>query len=152
MGSNGLAFKDWAVKEVIVQLTPIERFKGRRIGIDAEDYCHSLLVFENREPLLPAHGGRPFSFNKRVDEDLQSFRDAGIEPVFVFGGLDLACKDRSSILNEGRRASIILNEAWETYDQAQGEDAVKKFGRTCECLIHAVIYRFVLELINSRCV
>lgn len=132
MGSNGLAFKEWAVKDNVVQVTPIEKFKGRSIGIDAEDYCHSLLVFENREPLLPAHGGKPFSFNKRVDEDLQSFRDAGIKPWFVFSGLDLACKDRSSRLNEGRRASVILNEAWQTYDQAQGEDAVQKFGKICE--------------------
>ena len=132
MGSNALAFKNWAANENVITTTPVEQFRGRRIGIDADDYLQTLLVSGNREPLLPAHGGKPFTLTKRVDEDLESFRAAGIEPIFVFNGLDLACKDRASILNESRRASGILNEAWQIYDQGKGEDAVLMFGKACK--------------------
>ena len=135
MGSNALAFKEWAVNENIVNVTPIENFKGARIGIDAENYLHSLLSLGNREPLLPAHAGLPFTLKKRVDEDIQSFQDAGIEPFFLFNGLDLACKDRASILSESRKASAILHEAWLVYDQGQGEDAVQKFGKACKYIV-----------------
>ncbi|KAK3703429.1 hypothetical protein LTR37_014419 [Vermiconidia calcicola] len=131
MGSNALAFKNWAVSENVVVTSPLEQFRDRRIGIDAEDYLHSLLFAGNREPLLPALGGQPFTLKKRVGEDLEGFRAAGIEPVFVFNGLDLACKDRISILNEGKKASTILNDAWNIYDQGKGEEAVNAFGRAC---------------------
>ena len=132
MGSNTLAFKHWAVSENVITVTPIEQFKAKRIGIDAEDYLQSLLVTGNREPLLPAHGGKPFTLQKRVDEDLDNFEEAGITPFFVFNGLDLACKDRTSILKESQRASAILNEAWQIYDQGKGEDAVSMFGKACK--------------------
>lgn len=132
MGSNALAFKNWAVNENVITTTPVEHFKGKRIGIDADDYLQSLLVSGNREPLLPAHGGQPFTLQKRVDEDLEGFQAAGIEPIFVFNGLDAACRDRTSILNDSRRASAVLNEAWQIYDQGKGEEAVANFGKACK--------------------
>ena len=82
-------------------------------------------------PLLPAHGGQPFTLKKRIDEDLEGFQAAGIEPIFVFNGLDLACKDRANILNDSRRASAVLNDAWQIYDQGKGEEAVLMFGKAC---------------------
>ena len=132
MGSNALAFKDWASSEDCVASAPVDQLRNVHVGIDAEDYLHSLLVTGSREPLLPALGGLPFSLKKRVDDDLLGFRDAGIEPLFVFNGLDLACKDRASILRESRKASGILESAWSTYDEGKGEAAVSLFGKACK--------------------
>lgn len=131
MGSNALAFKTWATNEKVVNNSPTEQFRNARVGIDAEDYLHSLLITGNREPLLPALGGKPFCLWRRVDDDLEGYKAAGIEPWFVFNGLDLACRDRVSLQNESTKASHFLNEAWSIYDQGRGEDAVITFGKAC---------------------
>lgn len=132
MTSGGLAFKAWALTENVTTTSPTEQFRDKRIGIDAEDYLHSLLITGAREPLFPALGGRPFGLYRRVDVDIEGYRSAGIEPVFIFNGLDLACRDRTVILNESRKASNTLNEAWTIYDQGKGEEAVQQFGRACK--------------------
>ena len=133
MGSHSLAFKAWVKDEVIYCETPIDRFNNMTIGIDAEDYLHSILSPGNQapEPLLPAHGGNGFTIKKRIDEDLERLRGAGIRPWFVFNGLDLASKDRASVLNESRKATTILDEAWTIYDKGEGENAVIAFGKAC---------------------
>ena len=136
MGSNSLAFKTWLKDEVSYVVTPLEHFNGKTIGIDAEDYLHSLLSPGGQapEPLLPAHGGNGFTIKKRINEDLARFRDAGITPWFVFNGLDLASKDRASILHESRKAATTLNDAWQIYDKGEGEAAVVGFGKACKLI------------------
>ena len=132
MGTS-VVFKEWATAENIAQACQIDQFRAACVGIDAEDYIHSLLISNpNREPLSPALGGLPFTLFKRVDEDLEGFREAGIEVIFVFNGLELACRDRASALRESRKAANVLSEAWTTYDNAEGEKAVSMFGRACE--------------------
>jgi hypothetical protein len=134
MGTNSLAFKQWLKDEVVYFVTPLDRFESRIIGIDAEDYLHSILSPGNQapEPLLPAHGGNGFTIKKRIDEDLARFRENGIKPWFVFNGLDLANKNVASVMNESRKAASILDEAWKIYDLGKGEDAVVCFGRACK--------------------
>lgn len=142
MGSNSLAFKAW-VKDECVLITPLEAFKGKTIGIDAEDYLHSILSPGSSapEPLLPAHGGNGFTIKKRIDEDLARFRDAGIKPFFVFNGLDLASRNRQSVLKESDNAAKLLDAAWQVYDQGNGESAVQKFGMACKLIwnLHFVL-------------
>ena len=100
MDASAQAFKIWALNEKVVTASPLEQFRDLRIGIDADDYLHSLLLLGGHEPLLSALGGKPICLFQRVDHDLDGYRDAGIEPIFIFNGLDLACKDRSTVLNE----------------------------------------------------
>src|ERR1700761_4608010 len=132
MASTALSFKQWATAEHVVTTTSLEQFRGKRIGIDAEDYLHSLLVTGNREPLLQALGGQPFSLKSRINDHLENYEAAGIDPVFVFHGLDLPCKDRASVLNESRKSMALLNDAWQIYDQGKGDEAVTAFGKACE--------------------
>lgn len=126
------SFKDWAVHENVAITSPVEQFKDKRIGVDARDYLHSLLTKHSREHLVPALGGKPFGLYSAVDEDIEGFRAANIEPIFIFNGLDLACRDRAAVLNEGKMASNILNEAWTIYDEGKGADAVDQFGKACK--------------------
>ena len=131
MGSHGLPFKQWAFKEVAYHTSDIAELRDHSIGIDAEEYLAGLLVTNSREPLLPALGGLPFSLKQRVDEDLARFREAGIKANFVFNGLDLACRDRASILRGSARATETLESAWRIYDAGKGDEAVSAFGRAC---------------------
>jgi hypothetical protein len=133
MASGSLAFKEWATSENVAATSTLDHFRGKTVGIDAEDYLHSLLIVGNREPLLPALGGTPFCLWRRLDDDLKGYESAGIKPYFVFNGLDLGCRDKSAILNESRKAASILENAWTTYDNGRGEEAVIMFGKACEC-------------------
>ena len=134
MATNGLPFKDWALKEAAYYTDNLSALRGDVLGIDAEEYLAGLLIAQNREPLLPALGGLPFSLRQRVDDDLQRFRDAGVSVMFVFNGLDLACRDRGSIFKGAARAAETLESAWRIYDAGKGDEAVSAFGRACKLL------------------
>ena len=131
MGS--LAFKEWAITAGLANSNTIAQLKGRRVAISAEYYLNSLLTTVlTREPLLPALGGHPFALQKHIDADLRSFQEASISPLFVFGGLDPACRDRASFSKEGREAASSLDGAWNLYSQSRADDAVAEFGKTCK--------------------
>lgn len=133
MSTNALGFKEWANAESISQSGSPEQLRGRRIGLDGDDYVHGLLYTNKREPLLTALGGLPFSLHKRVDQDLQHFEELGMEPVFVFNGLDLACKDKASVIRESRKAENTVKQAWSIYDEGHADESVKAFGKLCKC-------------------
>jgi hypothetical protein len=136
MSAESLAFKDWAKAEGLVLSGDIAEFSDTIIGFEAEDYLNSLLNnTSTREPLLPALAGLPFALRQHVDADLASFADAGIEPRFIFNGLEIACRDRKSLMKESLKASKTLEEAWNVYDQGRGDDAVVAFGKACELIL-----------------
>ena len=133
MGSESLAFKDWARNEGLHSFGSLRLLKESTVAIDAEDYLNTLLIqARTREPLLPALGGLPFALEQHIDSDLANFYDADIKPIFVFPGLDVACKDRRSISRESQKAIKILDDAWTVYDQGRGDDAVVAFGKACK--------------------
>ena len=132
-GDTNMAFRDWTKSENLETHGPLTQFQNTRIAIDAEDYLTTLLTnTQTREPLLPALGGLPFALQKHVDGDLKGFKDAGIEPVFVFNGLELACRGQNVVGRGGKRAAANLSEAWAIYDQGRGDDAVVAFGKACK--------------------
>lgn len=134
MSAESLAFKDWLKVEGLVHTGNVKQiFDDTIIGFEAEDYLNSILTNSTtREPLLPALGGSPFALQHHVDSDLDRLEAAGIKPYFVFNGLDTACRDRKSVLNESLKASKTLHDAWTVYDQGRGDDAVVAFGKACQ--------------------
>lgn len=134
VGWDGQAFKDWADAEKLTNASPIEHCKDMRIGIDGGDWAQSLMAVAPPEPLLNALGGVPFSLTRRVDEELQKFADAGIEPLFIFDGLPLVCRSKSSVLRESRKAESLIRAAWNTYDGGKPEPAVEAFSKICKSL------------------
>ncbi|CAK3800673.1 xpg i-region [Lecanosticta acicola] len=129
---ESIAFKEWAKSESLVLNAKLQEFDGAVVGFDGEDYLHTLLTNpQTREPLLPALGGLPFALEQHVDSDLENLKKAGIKPMFIFNGLDTACKDRKSIAKESQKAIAGLDEAWRVYDLGRGDDAVLAFGKAC---------------------
>lgn len=126
------SFKSWAISEDLESSSSIEDLRSRKIAIDAEDYLFGIISLQpSHEPLLPALGGLPLRLASRVMTDIQNFKDAGIEVEFVFNGLELACRDRASMLADSRKATKILDQAWKDYDDSQGELAVSNFAKAC---------------------
>ncbi|KAI6912685.1 hypothetical protein D0869_08702 [Hortaea werneckii] len=124
-------FKDYITTHNLQTWGSLSEFTGTRLAIDAEDYLHTLLTNpQTREPLLPALGGLPFALQKHVDESLQGFKDAGIDVVWVFNGLQSESQSGEAV-DEWRKASEGLSHAWRVYDEGKGDEAVVAFGKSC---------------------
>lgn len=127
------AFRDWARAEALESWGELDEFAGTCLAIDAEEYLNSVLTTAaTSEPLLPALGGLPFALEQHIDQDLKRFRDAKIEPLFIFNGIELAVKDSSFQIKESQKTAKILDDAWNIYDQGRGEEAVVAFGKAGE--------------------
>jgi hypothetical protein len=138
MASRAQAFRDWASSESLTTSGSIDQLKNKRLIIDAEDFLETILTSQaSREPLLPALGGLPFALRKHVDTHIANFKEANITPTFVFNGLDLACKDRTTIARDSRLAARSLDEAWSLYSQSRADEAVAEFGKSCTCICKA---------------
>lgn len=149
MASRAQAFRDWVISEGLTTTGPIDQLQDTRLVIDAEDFLENILTTRvSREPLLPALGGLPFALRKHVDDHIANFKEANITPTFIFNGLDLACKDRSTISRESKLAARSLDEAWNLYSQSRADEAVAEFGKSC--MQRSYVWRFWCKLTVNR--
>jgi len=112
----------------LVELSPLSDLRGARVAVDAANYLERILTSKHgKEQLLPALGGVPFALKALVLSDLAEFASSGIEPFFVFSGLDIPGK-QDSIFSSSERANAVNTTAWELYNTNQAEQAVETFG------------------------
>lgn len=123
-------FNEWAGSAQLGSVLPLEQLRNRRLGIEAEDYINNLVLNPpTREPLLPALGGLPFSLEETVKNHISILKEHGIEPYFVFSGLNYNIQeDRLQALVQ---AIPTITNAWELYGQSQPDEAVNQFGTLC---------------------
>lgn len=123
-------FNDWAASANVNHVLPLEQLRNHRLGIDAEDYVNNLVSNPpTREPLLPALGGLPFSLKETVKNHLAILENHGIQPYFVFSGLNYSGQEDK--LQAMLKAAKTVNNAWDQYGQSQPENAVNEFGTLC---------------------
>lgn len=133
MACPGLAFHEWATEQKLTRSSDLSDLRGAQVAIDADDYVSRLLTDSvSREPLLPALGGLPMGIKKHVNNHLELFKEFNITPRFVFNGLDIATRDRTTISREARKTSDSLGEAWSLYSQSRADAAVEEFGKSCK--------------------
>lgn len=121
-------FVQWTA--TFAETSDLEQLSGCRVGVEAADYLSQRILNHSRakEPLVPALGGLPLALKQHIEEDLESFRNAGIEPWFVFSGLDITKQD-SPFGQKADEAAVNAN-AWNLYDSHQAEASVAKFGES----------------------
>ena len=80
------------------EASQLDELRGQRVGIEAAHYLqHRVLNHPHvKEPLVPALGGLPFGFEPHFKNDLEKFAASGVEPFFVFSGLDIAKQDKKA--------------------------------------------------------
>jgi len=66
---------------------PTEKLRGLKLGVDGLRWLLSLKI---NEPYQVAMGGMYLSLRPRIAKALVDFEEAGIRPLFVFSGLQLA--------------------------------------------------------------
>ncbi|KAH7067400.1 temperature dependent protein affecting M2 dsRNA replication-domain-containing protein [Paraphoma chrysanthemicola] len=121
-------FEQWNAS--IGELSELQELSGCRVGIEAADYLANRILNHPRakEPLVPALGGLPLALQHHIEDDLDAFKAAGIEPRFVFSGLDITKQD-DPFRQKQEEAAVNAN-AWNLYDSHQAEASVAKFGES----------------------
>ncbi|KAH8725802.1 PIN domain-like protein [Phaeosphaeriaceae sp. PMI808] len=121
-------FEQWNAN--IGELSELQELSGCRVGIEAADYL-ATRIFSHpraREPLVPALGGLPLGLQQHIEDDLEAFRREGIEPRFVFSGLDITRQD-DPFRHKQDQATVNAN-AWKLYDNHEAEASVVRFGES----------------------
>ena len=123
-------FDNWV--RAAVDVSSLEELRGTRVGIEAADYVNTRIIRNPRvkEPLVPALGGLPLAMKVHIEEDLHRFAAFGIEPFFVFSGLDLARPEDP--FRERQIGAAVNTAAWALYDIHEAEQSVLKFGESSE--------------------
>ncbi|KAJ4362352.1 hypothetical protein N0V83_010445 [Neocucurbitaria cava] len=121
-------FAQWTA--TFSETSDLEQLNNCRVGIEAADYLSQRILNHARakEPLVPALGGLPLALKQHIEEDLNTFQSVGIEPFFIFSGLDITKKD-DPFRQKQDEATVNAN-AWNLYDSHQAEASVTKFGES----------------------
>ena len=123
-------FERWNAN--IGELSGLQELKDQRVGIEAADYLTNRILNHPRtkEPLVPALGGLPLALRENIEADLDTFKREGIEPLFVFSGLDIA--EHDDPFGQKQDEAAVNANAWNLYDSHQAEASVAKFGESSE--------------------
>jgi hypothetical protein len=123
-------FERWNAN--IGELAGLQDLSGTRVGIEAADYLTNRILNHPRtkEPLVPALGGLPLALQQYIEADLDVFKREGIEPRFVFSGLDV--KNVDNPFEQKQDEAAVNANAWNLYDSHQAEASVAKFGESSE--------------------
>lgn len=121
-------FESW--NNTLGEAALYEDLSGMRVGIEAAHYLHHRVLNHPRfrEPLVPALGGLPLAFQTSIEEDLNKFNKYGIQPFFVFSGLDITRQEDP--FRQRQDGATINREAWDMYDRHQAESSVARFGES----------------------
>jgi hypothetical protein len=142
-------FEQWNAS--IGELSELQELSGCRVGVEAADYLTNRILNSPRakEPLVPALGGLPLALKLHIEQDLDAFKKEGIEPWFVFSGLDITKQDEP--FRQKQDEALVNANAWNLYDTHQAEASVLKFGesgkraqyKTCNTILtwRSVCYR-----------
>lgn len=104
---------------------PLSCLKDSVIGIDATYYLENWLSPPHKESLLSALGGFPLASETFIIKELQDLQAAGLQPHFVFDGLDFGIKDdpfAQSIASA--RANAV---AFDVYERDLAAEAAERF-------------------------
>jgi hypothetical protein len=132
-------FEQWNAN--IGELSELQELSGCRVGVEAADYLTNRILNSPRakEPLVPALGGLPLALQQHIEDDLDAFQREGIEPWFVFSGLDITKQDEP--FRQKQDEAAVNANAWNLYDSHQAEASVAKFGESSKrCRMHTWMY------------
>jgi hypothetical protein len=137
-------FEQWNAN--IGELSELQELSGCRVGVEAADYLTNRILNSPRakEPLVPALGGLPLALQQHIEDDLDAFKREGIEPWFVFSGLDITKQDEP--FRQKQDEAAVNANAWNLYDSHQAEASVAKFGESSK---RAVAYETGRAILTS---
>lgn len=112
---------------------PLADLLNAKIGVEATAYLTNLLKGPADEPLLAALGGHPMGFKTHIENDLDKWKENGMEPLFVFEGQSIVGK-KEMTMRSLKSAISETEQAWALYNDGNPTDAVAAFRKAGECL------------------
>ncbi|EFA78219.1 5'3'-exonuclease N- and I-domain-containing protein [Heterostelium album PN500] len=112
-----------------LKTSKISLLNDYRIGIDAMHWC--LPKLQLKEPFQITMGGAPLTLYNVIQSELDKFKNANINPFFVFSGLSII-KDRNNQSTQAHQRAGRLSTAWEAYYKASYQAAEKQFSAESE--------------------
>lgn len=101
-----------------------------KIAVEASHYLQQLIDQPpTNEPLLSALGGFPLALRKHIESDLAQWKEANLEPFFVFEGMSTIDREEKELKN-AKEATTLTNKAWGLYTDNKATAAVAAFGRS----------------------
>lgn len=100
------------------------------IAVEAAHYLQQFIdQAPTAEPLLSALGGFPLALKKHIETDLTQWKEAGLQPIFIFEGMSTIDREERE-LNNAKEATNSTGEAWILYTDNKATAAVTAFGRS----------------------
>lgn len=122
-----------AYRTAQAEVNELTELSGAVVAIEAGFFLKRLLEKEGGLPyegLVPATGGIPYHLRSFIEDDLDKFKSAGVEVVFVFDGLNAG--KRFLPFRESNRAVDKCSRAWEKYEAHNSQEAKETFRGTGE--------------------
>jgi len=116
------------------EMNDLTELSGAVVAIEAGFFLKRLLEKEDGLPyegLVSATGGIPYHLRSFIEDDLEKFKTAGVDVLFVFDGLDAGKK--FTPFSQSNNAVEKCGRAWSLYDGGMdSEQARQRFRQTGE--------------------
>ena len=129
-----MAIIELEFKAQLSRQSPLSSLQNVRLGIDAGHYLSTLLARSPcRDSLVTAIGGIPTPLKACLDHDLENFALSGIQPIFIFSGIDPQRSidhDPNTVFSKSAAVSDRRSQAWQLYNANRREQALQIFAET----------------------
>ncbi|KAL1919389.1 uncharacterized protein VTP21DRAFT_2082 [Calcarisporiella thermophila] len=106
----------------LVQTSSINQLRDTRVGIEGSHWLRRLLQTTVKEPAVVAMGGIPLGLRAAIERELDLFASHGIQPFFVFNGLNITRKDKPFSTEDHRPSKRATG--WEHYERGKTDQAM----------------------------
>ncbi|GJJ68247.1 hypothetical protein EMPS_00593 [Entomortierella parvispora] len=125
----------------LISSQPLSLLKDIRLGIDGNFWLRKIISGAASELYLPGIGGTPSGIKAAIEKELEGFKAASIQPLFVFSGLSLIRKDKPHVNEDIKLAK--RNAAWDAVNAGKMDLALSSWTSSPAVhqpdLIHLVI-------------
>lgn len=108
------------------EVNELNELSGAVVAIEANFFLRRLLEKQDGLPyegLVAATGGIPYHLRSFIEDDLEKFKNAGVDVIFFFDGLDAG--KRFTPFREESKAIEKCARAWEQYDMGLDSEAAQ---------------------------
>lgn len=145
-------FEEWSTH--LAEAAPFEQLTGSVAGIEAADYLRSLpkatiptIDRPIKEVLVPALGPTPFGLKSAIKASINVWRQKGIEPLFVFSGLEVGKREAAFAASE--EAARINANAWNLYYNNDADASVTAFGKS-DAVTPESLFRYLQVVLREE--
>ncbi|CAG8489148.1 3402_t:CDS:10 [Paraglomus brasilianum] len=114
-------FEIFTAERHLIQTASLTSLKDVRLGIEGVHWLRKIIQSLGKDSVTAALGGVPIGLKSAIERELEAIKSYGIQPFFVFNGLNVIRKDKP-FSGEDTRPSKRA-QAWDAYEKGKIEQA-----------------------------